>query len=311
MARRWLLPGALASCVALWCLQWPWDAAWVLPSSAASTGASPVVDEPPKSGALGWLHNEVILASRTGYPLPLMIGFNLYGNIMLRKETPGDRRYPHWIFAWPVGLLVYTYPASAFSEMVFQMVSPRILGNNQAIMVFSFWFLVIQYCDPFYRFCKRPGVFSILTTWWLADATRVSLLTLERSVTCLPTLSRGLWQAFFWCSIVPVARCIELSSRGCLPPGKLDGMVPNTLNPWKHPLISMFFIMVAYLVHMAYYTDCGIFEGGLTMTECGAKNQETYARFVYFACALHLARSWHAIITEGKVVYGDVFLGKR
>ncbi|CAK0834371.1 unnamed protein product [Prorocentrum cordatum] len=180
MARRWLLPGALASCVALWCLQWPWDAAWVLPSSAARTEGA-LQSIPPvqlRKPSVFEYQCKVILASRTGYPLPLMIGFNLYGNIMLRKETPGDRRYPHWIFAWPVGLLVYTYPASAFSEMVFQMVSPRILGNNQAIMVFSFWFLVIQYCDPFYRFCKRPGVFSILTTWWLADATRVSLLTL-------------------------------------------------------------------------------------------------------------------------------------
>lgn len=313
MARRWLLPGAVVSCLALSCLQWQWRSAWVLPGGAPSADTSPDVDEPPKLGtfraAFSWLHNEVILASRTGYPLPLMVGFNLYGNIMLRKESDG-RRYPHWIFAWPVGLLVYTYPASAFSEMVFQMVSPRIFGNNQAIMVFSFWFLVIQYCDRFYQFCLRKGVFPLITTWWLADATRVSLLTLERSVTCLPTLSRGFWQAFFWCSIVPVARCIELSSRGITPP-KLDVMVPNTLNPWRHPLISMFFVMVGYLLYMAYYTDCGIFEGGLTMTDCGTKNQETYALFVYFACALHLARSWHLLIAEGKVVYGDVFLGKK
>lgn len=299
MARRWLLPGALLACLALSCLQWQWRSAFVLPGSAPSGDASLDVDEPPKRGVLGWLHNEVILASRTGYPLPLMFGFNLYGNIMLRMNTPEDRRYPHWIFAWPVGLLVYTYPASAFSEMVFQMVSPRIFGNNQAIMVFSFWFLAIQYCDPFYRFCKRKPVLALITAWWLADATRVSLLTLERSVTCLPTLSRGLWQAFFWCSIVPVARCIELSSRGHTPP-KLDVMVPNTLNPWRHPLISMFFIMVGYLLYMAYYTDCGIFEGGLTMTECGSKHQDKYALCVYFACALHLARSWHLFVGAGE-----------
>jgi len=44
-------------------------------------------EEMVAGGPLGWLHYNVILASRNGYPLPLMIGFTLYGNIMLRRES--------------------------------------------------------------------------------------------------------------------------------------------------------------------------------------------------------------------------------
>mmetsp|Transcript_22941 Transcript_22941/g.51029 ORF Transcript_22941/g.51029 Transcript_22941/m.51029 type:complete len:300 (+) Transcript_22941:60-959(+) len=265
------------------------------------------IDEAPAMGGpLDWLHYNVILASRTGYPIPLMIGFTLYGNVMLRKES-GGKPYPNWIFGWPIGLIVYTYPASVFSDLFFQAVPPRILANNMTFFVFSFWFLVIQFCEPVYKFMLRKQVFIVITTWWLADATRVSLLTMERTVSMQPTLARGLWQAFFWCTIVPTSRCIELALRG-LPIPKLDQMVPNTVNFFKHPLISMFFLMVSYLMYMAYFTDCNIFatDGtGISMTECGNKHSDVYAAFTYTACVLHLARSFYTLQVEGKLMMGD------
>merc|ERR1712232_942381 len=150
------------------------------------------------------LHS-VILASRTGYPLPLMVGFNLYGNILLRRES-GGKRYPSRIFGIPVGLFCYTYAGSLWSELTFQRMIPRSLGNDSILMVYLFWYFVIQYCDPVYKFLTEKRAFIFVTTWWLADATRVSLLTLERGVTKAPpgTFAAGIWQALFWCAAPPV-----------------------------------------------------------------------------------------------------------
>lgn len=265
------------------------------------------IEDPIISTPLDWLHYKVVLASRTSYPFALMIGFTLYGNLILRRES-GNKRYPNWIFGWPVGFIVYTYPASVFSDMVFQAVSPRIFSQDRVVFMYSFWFLLIQFCDPAYKFFLRKYVFIIITTWWLADATRVSLLTMERTLDYMPTFSRGMWQAFFWCTIVPVARCVELAMRG-MPIPKLDAMVPNTLNAFRHPLISMFFMMVAWLLFLGYMTDCDIFgnnEGSLTAVECGHQHKEVYAAFVYLACVLHLVRSFYYLHIEGKVVFGEI-----
>lgn len=236
-----------------------------------------------------------------------MIGFTLYGNVLLRRES-GGKRYPNWIFGLPVGLIVYTYPASVFSDMVFQARTPGIFGNDKVIFVFSIWYLLIQFCDPVYKFFLRKNIFVLITTWWLADATRVSLLTMERTVTHLPTFSRGVWQAFFWCSIVPVSRCVELGMRG-MPIPKLDAMVPNTLNAFRHPLISMWFFMIFYLLYMTFGTDCDIFGTGprhLTMVECGNKHEDVYAGVVYSACVLHLIRGFYSLHVEGQVIFGDM-----
>merc|ERR1719333_1106263 len=83
-------------------------------------------------GLVGVVHEHVILASRTSYPLVLMIGFNIFGNVLLKRES-GGKGYPTWIFAWPVGLLIYTYASASFSEMVFQNISPTIFVNSQVL----------------------------------------------------------------------------------------------------------------------------------------------------------------------------------
>ncbi|CAE8685369.1 unnamed protein product, partial [Polarella glacialis] len=66
----------------------------------AAASATPEDEAPVRSNTpLDWLHYDVILASRTSYPLALMFGFNCYGNVLLRKES-GDKPYPTWIFGW-------------------------------------------------------------------------------------------------------------------------------------------------------------------------------------------------------------------
>mmetsp|Transcript_60943 Transcript_60943/g.145228 ORF Transcript_60943/g.145228 Transcript_60943/m.145228 type:complete len:297 (-) Transcript_60943:111-1001(-) len=268
--------------------------------------AAAAPDAPNKDGPLGWLHYDVILASRTGYPLALMIGFTLYGNVLLRRESRGAR-YPSWIFGWPVGLICYTYAASFMSEIVFQGISPRCLANDNILFVYTIWFCLIQYCDRVYDFFLRKPIFVLITTWWLADATRVSLLTLERAVTTAPSIAKGVWQAWFWCAVAPLVRCLELAMRGEKIP-KLSDIQPNTLNAFKYPLVSMFLIMLAYFFVLVNFTDCNILgkEGALTMTECGNKYQDIYAAFVYTACILHLVRGFWGL-QEGKVYFGEAF----
>lgn len=56
---------------------------------------------------------------------------------------------------------------------------------------------------------QQKHVFVWLTTWWLADATRASLLFLERAVAEQPVFARGVWQAFVWCGAGPVARLVR------------------------------------------------------------------------------------------------------
>lgn len=290
MARRWLLAPVLLLAAVLWLSPWQTGRAFV----ATADGTD--LAQPEKAHSV--FHNKILIAARTGYPVQLMLGFCLFGNISLRISSD-HKRYPNWIMGLIWGLLIYTYPASAFSEIVFQGISPRIFGNNTALKVFSTWFLLIQYVDPFYEFCRSKHAMIWITTWWLADATRVSLLTLERAVTCLPTLSRAMWQALFWCAIAPTVQCIEIAARGNKPPS-WDAKVPNTLNLLKTPVLTMFLIQVGYLLYLMHCTDCNIFGGGLTMTECGDKYQDVYCAFTYLACIINLTRSYLPHLTSGE-----------
>eukprot|EP00933_Yihiella_yeosuensis_P032430 TRINITY_DN26025_c0_g1_i1.p1 TRINITY_DN26025_c0_g1~~TRINITY_DN26025_c0_g1_i1.p1 ORF type:complete len:336 (-),score=54.87 TRINITY_DN26025_c0_g1_i1:79-1035(-) len=274
--------------------------------AAAAAADSGLDEDEPAKGPLGWLHYDVILASRTSYPLPLMIGFNCFGNVMLRKEN-GDKKYPTWIFGFLLGFICYTYPGAIFSDLLFVGNSPlRAMTNNNILMCFSFWYLVIQNNDRVYRWLCGKHVFIILTTWWLADATRASLCFLERAVAHQPCLARGVWQAFVWCGAGPIARLVEKSIRG-EPVSPLEKVVPNSLNFLKLPLIAMFWNMIFYMVWMAYFSDCNLFakEGALTMVECGAKHQDFYAFCVYVPCLLHLCRAYYAMYASGQAIFAE------
>lgn len=248
---------------------------------------------------LNWLHYKVILPSRKSYPVALMLGFNCYGNVLLRKEC-GDKPYPNWIFGFPLAFICYTYPGAIFSDLIFVNDAPmRAMSSDSVFIVFTFWFVVIQNSERVYRFFLRKHVFLFLTTWWLADATRASLCFLERTVSHNPVFSRGLWQAFVWCAAGPIMRVAEACIRGKAPP-PLDKLQPNTFNAFKYPLIAMWMLMVLYLIILGFFTDCNIFgKGGLTMVQCGDRYEDLYAAFVYIACLLHLGRGYYSMYTNG------------
>lgn len=264
--------------------------------------------EPARSfGLLDWLHYDVILASRKSYPVALMFGFNCYGNVLLRREC-GDKPYPNWLFGFPLAFICYTYPGAVFSDLFFVSESPRAMSNDNIFFIFSFWFILIQNCEPVYKFFLRKHVFIVLTTWWLADATRASLCFLERAVSHQPVFARGMWQAFIWCAAGPVVRVAEAAIRGGkIPP--LDRLQPNSLNAFKYPLVSMWMTMVSYLCYLTFLTDCNLFgkaEVRLTMVECGDKHEDLWAAFVYTACILHLARGYWGLYS-GTVIFGETF----
>jgi len=264
---------------------------------------------PNKKGPLGWLHYDVILASRTSYPVALMIGFTCYGNVVLRKES-ADKPYPSWLFGWLLGMVCYTYPGAVFSDLLFVPNAPlRALTNNNILLWFSIWYLLIQNSMWVYKSLQQKHVFIWLTTWWLADATRASLLFLERAVAHQPVFARGVWQAFVWCGAGPVARLVEKSIRGEPVPG-LDKVQPNSLNIFKFPLIAMFWNMIFYMVCLAYFTDCKFFdaEPKLDMVQCAAKYEDFYGFCTYMPCFLHLCRAYYAMYSQGgMVIFGDGF----
>jgi len=284
----------------------------VLPSWRSASPPRAFVEDDSEAtfrGPLGWLHYDVILAARTSYPLALMIGFTCYGNVLLRKES-GDKPYPSWLFGWLLGMVCYTYPGAIFSDLLFVPNAPiRAMTNNNILMCFSFWYLVIQNFDAVYKFLNRKHIFIFLTTWWLADATRASLLFLERAVAHQPVFARGVWQAFVWCGAGPVARLIEKSIRG-EPVPSLDKVQPNSLNFLKFPLIAMFWNMIFYMCYLAYFTDCDLFakNAPMNMVECGAKHADFYGFCVYVPCLLHLGRAYYGMYQQGgQVVFGDGF----
>ncbi|CAE7408959.1 ftsH [Symbiodinium necroappetens] len=124
-----------------------------------------------------------------------MIGFTCYGNVVLRKES-ADKPYPSWLFGWLLGMVCYTYPGAVFSDLLFVPNAPlRALTNNNILLWFSIWYLLIQNSMWVYKSLQQKHVFIWLTTWWLADATRASLLFLERAVAHQPVFARGVWQA--------------------------------------------------------------------------------------------------------------------
>lgn len=259
---------------------------------------------------LEWLHYDVILAARTSYPLALMIGFTCYGNVLLRKEC-ADKPYPNWLFGWPLGFMCYTYPGAVVSDLFFVPNAPlRAMTNNNIFLCFSFWYILVQNSDRVYKLLTGKHTFIFLTAWFLADATRASLLFLERAVAHQAVFARGVWQAFIWCSAGPIVRVAERCLRGeQLPP--LDKLQPNSLNVLKFPLVMMFWNMIFYLVYLGYFSDCKLFENAedsLNMVECGARYKDLYAACTYVPVLLHIARGyWNLYAQGGKAVFGETF----
>lgn len=286
-----------------------------LPSPAAFVAAGGTATEevqdaaPGYKGPLDWFHYEVILASRKSYPLTLMVGFNLYGNVLVRKEC-GDKRYPNWLFGFLATFVCYTYPGAVFSDMFFVDHTPmRAMGNNNILLVFTFWFCIVQYSERFYRFCLQKHVFVFLTTWWLADATRASLCFLERAVTHHPVFAKGIWHSFVWCAAGPLVRVVEIGVRG-MPVPPLGKLLPDSFNPFKYPLVMMWAGQVFWLIYMTLFTDCNLFakEGALTMVECGNKHETLYGAIVYVACFMHIGRAYYGIFTGAGPIFGDMCL---
>lgn len=263
------------------------------------------VNSPPViSGPLDWFHYEVILASRYRYPITLMLGFSLYGNIIMRQQS-GGKSYPSWLFGWFVGIFVYGYPGAMFSDIIFANVSPRPFASNELLVIHTVWYCLVQFCEPFYKFCLRPHVFIFITIWWLADATRAGMTFGERAVDVQPTFSRGVWHCFLWCTAGPLARTIELRMRGLEAPA-LSAMVPNSVNILQNPALCMFFLLLSWHVFLSFFTDCKIYSGGLSEVQCGNKYQDGYAAITYISCLMHLGRSLYALHVQGKAVLGDM-----
>lgn len=280
---------------------------------AALLGApdADVAEEPaPGGGPLDWLHYKVIIASHTGYPLALMFGFNCFGNVLLRKEC-GGKPYPNWLFGYLLGFVCYTYPSAVFSDLVFVSDVPRAMANNNILFIYTFWFLVIQNSETVYNMLTQKHTFVLLTTWWLADATRASMCFLERAVADKAIFARGVFQCFIWCSAGPIMRVAEASIRGAkVTP--LEQVQPNSLNAFKYPLVAMFMIMMSYMVFLWKFTECNLFEkGGLSMVECGQQHDDVYAAFVYLACFLHVARSVWSIYgaNDTKMIFDHCMCG--
>lgn len=273
-----LLAAAALGSTPLLFARWPAGPRHEPPAFVATSGPSPAER----------LHRFVV-GSHSTYPLLLMIGYNCYGNVLLRKAC-GGRPYPTWLFGYLLGFLCYTYPSAMVSDLLFGHAAPRCMGNDNILMIYSFWFVLIQSSDRVYDFLVRPRIFALLTMWWLADATRASLCYLERAVAHEAVFAKGIFHSAAWVSAGPFLRALEARARGA-EPVPMEQVLPNSINALKYPLLSMFATMVVWLVYLGYFTDCGIFEGGVTMVECGELHDDVYAAFFYAAVSLQVVRT--------------------
>eukprot|EP00929_Paragymnodinium_shiwhaense_P114406 TRINITY_DN8278_c0_g1_i1.p1 TRINITY_DN8278_c0_g1~~TRINITY_DN8278_c0_g1_i1.p1 ORF type:complete len:353 (-),score=31.02 TRINITY_DN8278_c0_g1_i1:540-1598(-) len=264
----------------------------------------------PAWNPLHWLHYDVMIKSHSAYPVALMIGFTCFGNVLLRKECHG-KPYANWLFGYLLGFVCYTYPGAVFSDLTFISGAPiRCMSNNNVLLCYSIWFILVQYVDLVYKFLNNKHVLVILSTWWLADATRASMCFLERAVDAQPVFARGVFQCFIWCGAGPIARLVEKGLRGePLPP--LCKLQPNSLNAFKYPLVAMWMTMFSWLVYLGYFSGCNVFgtDDGprIGMVECGAKHDEMYALLTYFSCGLNIARNYQGVLGMGQkgVFWGD------
>lgn len=223
-----------------------------------------------------------------------MFGFICRGNIELRRACGGNP-YPNWILGFLLGICCYTYPGNVLSDTMFTPGVLRGLSNNNILMVYAFWFLVIQNSEAAYKFLTTKHVNIFITVWFIMDATHASLCFLERAVS--PPLgtavfSRGFFQCFVWCAAAGILQGAEKAIRG-VPLPKLDAVIPNSMNVLGNPVICMWWNMFFYMLYMMYFTDCNIFQkGGKSMLQCGVERPDVYVMFHYIPMALHVVRSY-------------------
>lgn len=238
-----------------------------------------------------WVHHQVVLASHTGYPVPFMIPFNLYGNVLLRKAC-GGQRYPTWLFGYILGFLCYTYPSAILSDVLFVMETPRAMSNDYVLVIYTVCFVVIQNCDTVYCFLVQPRAFSFLFTLWLADSTRASICFLERAVTHQAVFARGVFHAFVWVCAGPLFRMVEARIRGGVV-HSFDEVQPDSANFFRYPLLGLLATQLFYLIYISYFTPvCDIFaeDPTMTMVECGQLHNGLFAGIVYFTVLLNFVR---------------------
>lgn len=227
----------------------------------------------------------------------MMFGFICRGNVELRRAC-GGKPYPNWLMGFLLGFICYTYPANIMSDTMFAPGVLRGMSNNNIIKCHIFWYLLVQNSDAVYKFLTGTHVNIWLTVWFIWDASHASLCFLERAVSPplgTPVFSRALFQCFVWCSASAILGSAEKAIRG-VPIPKLDATIPNSLNPFGHPVTCMFWGMVSYLLYLTYATDCGVFqEGGKTLFECGIEHPDLYSMCHFVPMALHVLRAYRAL----------------
>lgn len=239
---------------------------------------------------LHFFHHKVVVASHTTYPAQLMFGRILFGNILLRKACDGNR-YPSLLVGYALGFVCYIYPSAIATDVVLLGEPARTMGNNAILLLYTMHFFIIQSFPSIYRFLTRPFPFALLNAWWLADATRGSLVFLELVVSQHAVFARGIFHAVLWVSAGPILGILEARVRGGQPQ-HLEEALPNSMNVFRYASISSLFTMLFYLLYLTWFSDCNMFgRGGLTMVECGKQYDGLFAGLVYLNATLHLARS--------------------
>eukprot|EP00931_Biecheleriopsis_adriatica_P076812 TRINITY_DN50483_c0_g1_i1.p1 TRINITY_DN50483_c0_g1~~TRINITY_DN50483_c0_g1_i1.p1 ORF type:complete len:332 (-),score=40.34 TRINITY_DN50483_c0_g1_i1:96-1091(-) len=258
--------------------------------------------EAPSRSLLSYLPlYELTNRGHTGYPIPMMFGFTCRGNVELRKAC-GGKPYPSWMLGFLLGLICYTYPANVMSDALFAPGVLRGLSNNNILMCYSFWFVLVQSSERLYEVLISKHVYVLLTVWFIWDASHASLCFLERAVSPplgTPVFSRGLFQCFVWCCAAAILGSAEKAIRG-VPIPKLEALIPNHMDIFGHPTICMFWGMVFYMLYLVQFTDCGVFQqGGKSLFECGVEHPDLYTMCHYVPMALHVLRSYRGSAASG------------
>lgn len=237
--------------------------------------------------------HEMILRARDEYPLPLIMGFTCHGAVLAWKEgllSPGSSL----IFTSFLAYFCYTYPSSATSELVLQGKSPGSVFNTHVFLCFFSFVILLRTSRLFQRLVQVDFVFLIIQTFWLLDATRCSLVTLERNMerktndwTFFSCAGATVWSAAVWCCAPYLWRAVEKNVRGIKPP-RFRELLPNSLDVIRFPLIMTFVAIIFYSFVLKYYL-CP--ESNLSYKQCGDKHPLFYAWTVYTVVIVHLIRS--------------------
>lgn len=263
--------------------------------------------------------NTLSTEGRTGYPLPLMVGYLICGMYRFTRENP---RKPGSGFTL-VGLLSrfflsfvsYAYPCTIACDFLVLGVTPKIFFNFEALSIWAALFFMTQILE-YTRVLEIFVVQLVCRLIWTADMVRAMYLTIERADTLgstgvgatdssgYPTAGSEFSRIaqMVWCGLVWL--CAPTLFRqhlfGLVAPSRA-----SAANTW--PTLFQICSMVGYCLYVVFVKcassgggggwGSSSSSGGSGVSDCAASEPSAFGEMILVSVLVHF--SWEMAMMGG------------